>query len=248
MLMEGKMQIIAHLYIFMVNSGASAEVVRILLDVVPVSTTAVDFNGRAPLHFAMGNSKEDFAHSLVEILLEENPSVANQKDNEDNLPLQLLAKDARQISDNTEDSIIKKKNAVKCLELYLAIVPEASADFLNALKNLPKDLLEHAVTIQSVQKMLNGKITQKFPTFVLFLDGFSLIMVITCFSLAVDEFLIVRYNVEDKTRSEFTHFIVALCGGTYKVASSFHLWMTSNGNCFHYQGLFIISFVSWSRF
>jgi len=232
----------------MVNSGASAEVVRILLDVVPVSTTAVDFNGRAPLHFAMGNSKEDFAHSLVEILLEENPSVANQKDNEDNLPLQLLAKDARQISDNTEDSIIKKKNAVKCLELYLAIVPEASADFLNALKNLPKDLLEHAVTIQSVQKMLNGKITQKFPTFVLFLDGFSLIMVITCFSLAVDEFLIVRYNVEDKTRSEFTHFIVALCGGTYKVASSFHLWMTSNGNCFHYQGLFIISFVSWSRF
>jgi len=191
--------------------GASVEVLKILLESVPSSTTAVDFKGRTPLHFAMGNAEKEWTPAIVQLLLEQNPDVVNDKDNEDNLPLQLLANEAKSVPlDHSSER--KRENTMKCLDHYLNAIPEPNADFLNALKNLPSWLLDHAVISESVQVMLNEKISQKFPAAFMLLDGISLVLVIIFYQLALLGYLKLRYNGEEEP-DFFRTYIGFLYGG-----------------------------------
>ncbi len=193
--------------------GASDEVLKILLESVPSSTTAVDFKGRTPLHFAMGNAEKEWTPAIVQLLLEQNPDVVNDKDNEDNLPLQLLANEAKSVPlDHSKKSERKRENTMKCLDHYLNAIPEPNADFLNALKNLPSWLLDHAVISETVQVMLNEKISQKFPTAFMLLDGISLVVVIVFYQLALLDYLKFRYNGEEET-DFFRTYVGFLYGG-----------------------------------
>ena len=56
--------------------------------------------------------------------------------------------------------------------LLLSFNPDPTADFFTALQALPDWLQERAVVMQSVQKLLNRKIAQRFPTGVLLSDFF----------------------------------------------------------------------------
>ena len=198
--------------------GANVEVLEILLDAVPASTTAVDFKGRTPLHFAMGNAEKSYAPAIVELLLQKNPAVVNDIDNDGQLPLQLLANEAKKIPLDGKAQE-RRDNTMKCLDHFLSVPVsiDASADFLNGLKNLPSWLLDHAVISEPVQKMLNEKIAQRFPTAILLLDGIFLIVIIIYFRLAIDEYLDLRYQntaeTQEESSSSFQSYLYILYGG-----------------------------------
>ena len=185
--------------------GATVEVLQILLEAVPASTTAVDFKGRTPLHFAMGNAEKSYAPMIVELLLQQNPVVVNDIDNDGQLPLQLLANEAKKIPPDGKAQD-RRDNTMKCLDHFLSVPVsiDASADFLNGLKNLPNWLLDHAVISEPVQKMLNEKIAQRFPTAILLLDGIFLIVIIISFRQAISEYLDFRYQDTAETQRDLS--------------------------------------------
>ena len=158
----------------------------------------MDYNGCTPLHFAMGNSAKESSPAIINFLLSMNSSVMTQTDNLGQLPLNLLANQARKISSDAK-SLPQRTNTMNCLDCYLeALTPkESSADFLTAMQSLPEWLLDHAVISDKVQSILNYKISKRFPTAILLLDLYMYLLLIICFRLAAYEFLDIKYNNHD---------------------------------------------------
>ena len=163
----------------------------------------------------MGNAERKTAFEVVRLLLETNPDLVNGIDNYGHLPLLLLSKEARKIS---LDRTCKKKcdNILKCLDIYLSvsIQIDASAEFLNSLKGLPQWLLDHAVISKSVQKILNDKIAQRFPTFFLLFDGFLSMGMIVFFRLAIHDYIDHRV-LETEKSSQFIAYLDFLYAGSF---------------------------------
>ena len=170
--------------------GATEEALRVLTDNHIETITATDRRGRTPLHFALGNADRPASPGVVNLLLSQNPAVVNSIDAEGNLPIHLLATRAQAIKDYEKD---KCTNCQECLSFYLDANPQPTADLLTALQALPEWLRDLAVLSPVVQKMLNLKISQRFPTFFTLMDLFMYVIVIYFFHLAVESSLKERY-------------------------------------------------------
>jgi len=224
--------------------GATEEVLKILLRVIPTSTAAVDFKGRTPLHFALGNADRATSPAVVKLLLERTPGVANETDDEGQLPIHLLAAVAKKtpLDDKGKE---KRVSATKCLDSYLKANPTPTADYLTALQSLPEWLLDHAVICEDVQKVLNEKIAQRFPTSFLLMDFYMLFMIIISFRQASYSWVIDRNNSgEAKTEGYDEYLLCMFIGAGYfalreliQILSlitldNFSAWYTDIGNFF----------------
>mmetsp|Transcript_50526 Transcript_50526/g.152217 ORF Transcript_50526/g.152217 Transcript_50526/m.152217 type:complete len:851 (-) Transcript_50526:98-2650(-) len=175
--------------------GASEEALHILTDGNVDSITATDRKGRTPLHFALGNADRPASPAVVRLLLSQNREVVNATDKEGGqLPLHLLATRANTLNEGQKP---ERDNAEKCLLLYLGAEPKPTADFLTALQALPDWLGERAVVHPIVQGLLNEKISQRFPTAVILLDFYFLIIVIATYSVTVLEAINQRYSAPE---------------------------------------------------
>jgi len=161
--------------------GTTREVLEILLENYPECITKRENKGRNSIHLAMVNAHRNSSPNVVGFLLEKNPEdLVNSYDDDHHLPIHLLA----MASKFPPEKVAERKNAADCLELYLNAKPKASPDFLTAIQTLPEWLRDIAVINDHVQDILNHKIVQRFPTMILILDAFFLILVIVMFELA----------------------------------------------------------------
>jgi len=161
--------------------GISLKALSVLINADLDSITGIDNKGRTPLHFALGNADRECSPSVVGILLKRFPAVVDKTDNDGKLPLDLLARQSQRLELDNKDG---RKNAEKCLELYLKADPQATATLFAALQALPNFLREVAVVTPLVQEMLNRKISKRFPTMVLILDAYFIILILFSFGFS----------------------------------------------------------------
>lgn len=162
--------------------GTHPAVLKVLVDVYPESLEAKENKWRTPMHLAMVNAHRDASPNVIRFLLEHAVSKAtvNARDQDGYLPLHLLALGLRGYRANDPS---KRSNVSECLSMYLNAEPVAAADFLTAIQDLPDWLQDTAVVSKHVRNVLNEKIIQRFPTSILMLDGYFLIVIIICFEL-----------------------------------------------------------------
>jgi Ankyrin repeats (3 copies) len=167
--------------------GTHPAVLKVLADANPGSIHAREKKGRTPMHLAMVNAPRNASPGVVAFLLEYGgPDVVNIRDQEGNLPLHMLNLGLKTVDTSEPENI---NNVSECLKLYLAAEPFASPDFLAALQDLPGWLQDVAVVSPHVRNILNKKITQRFPTSILMLDGIMYIALICCFEIATTNFI-----------------------------------------------------------
>jgi len=159
--------------------GASEEALYVLTSAHYEGIRACDRNNRTPLHFALSNAGREAAPTAVKHLLELDPDLVNG--NEDgSLPLRVLADFAHKFRSQGSDST--RESVQLCLKHLLKANPHPSADFFTALQSLPVWLSEEAVIMPNVQHLLNNKISQRFPTAILLLDFYMLIVIFVFYS------------------------------------------------------------------
>lgn len=213
---------------------------------------ATDNRGRTPLHFALGNADRPASPAVVGLLLSQDPAVVNSVDLEGNLPIHLLATRAQAIKEDEEKD--KCVNCQECLNFYLVAHPRASADLLTALQSLPEWLRESACLNPEVQKILNAKISQRFPTTVIMLDIFFYTLVIIMFQLAVTDYQRAINNDRDFEHPQYlvplyiavVYFIVREISQATSLASLglFNTWVSDLENWLDLLYIFLILF--WS--
>ncbi|GAX19398.1 hypothetical protein FisN_4Lh378 [Fistulifera solaris] len=173
--------------------GASEEVLYVLTDAYPEAIQTKDKRDRTPLHFALSNAGRKSVPSAVRLLLSLNREIVNSVDNGP-LPLRVLAEYASTVRTEDDKREEKQESVFRCLEHLLNANPEPSADFLTALQSLPVWLSEKAVVMPIVQNLLNEKISQRFPTAVLMLDFYVLVMIIVFYFRSVEKSIKLRFN------------------------------------------------------
>ena len=178
--------------------GVEEDVLQVLTDNHIQTIIATDKRGRTPIHFVMGNGDRSFSPGLVNLLISIHAAVVDSIDLEGQLPIHLLGARAHAIKRSEKE---KCANCERCLGLYLNAQPKATADLLTALQSLPDWLRDVAVINPQVQKVLNEKISQRFPTAVTLLDFVFYVLVVAFFQLAVIESL----NVRNTDAIEFDH-------------------------------------------
>lgn len=159
--------------------GVSPIVLSVLAKAYPNSLVAKEGKGRTPMHLAMVNCHRETGLQVLRFLLDScGPEIVNARDNEGYLPLHLLAFSLRGYRTEGKD---QRKSIGECLSLYLSAQPQASADFLTALQDLPDWLQEIAVISPHVRNVLNKRAVQRFPTSFKLLDGYMRLTLIVCF-------------------------------------------------------------------
>ena len=94
--------------------------------------------------------------------------------------------------------------------------PDPTADFLTALQSLPDWLGERAVVMPVVQNLLNEKISQRFPTAVLMLDFYVLVMTILFYFTSVQESINLRFDdTEGGDALSFKQVLPLYLGASY---------------------------------
>lgn len=164
--------------------GASEEVLYVLTDAYPEAIHTKDRRQRTPLHFALSNAGRKTVPSAVRLLLSLNNDIVNSIDGGP-LPLRVLSEYTATIKMNDEKRNEKRESVQKCLEYILNAHPDPTADFLTTLQSLPDWLSERAVVMPVVQILLNEKISRRFPTGVLMMDFYMIIMIIVSYSFNV---------------------------------------------------------------
>jgi hypothetical protein len=195
--------------------GVSPAVLEVLKDAYPDSLTAKENKGRTPMHLAMVNAHRDASPGVINFLLEHSGSeLVNLRDYDGYLPLHLLALGLKGFK---ADEPEQRSNVSECLKMYLAAEPTASADFLTALQDLPDWLQDVAVVSPHVRNILNKKIVQRFPTAVLMMDGYFLLIIIVFFEIATTANINARFdNPPTPTPSDsIVPLIILFVGGTY---------------------------------
>lgn len=175
--------------------GVGEDVLRVLTDNHIQTIIATDKRGRTPIHFAMGNADRPASPGVVNLLISQHAAVVDSIDLEGNLPIHLLATRAQAVKEGDKEKFV---NCQKCLGFYLDAQPRATADLLTALQSLPDWLRDFAVINPEVQKVLNKKISQRFPTSVTMFDFVFYVLAIALFQVAVIDSLEARYGVEDE--------------------------------------------------
>ena len=111
--------------------------------------------------------------------------------------------------------------ASNCLDMYLSARPTSSADFLSALQALPEWLRDGAVLNEHVQNVLNHKIVRRFPTCLLILDFYFLMIIIICTTIN-SKVIINHIYLKNKENEENTlpnrwtlPVILQISGGVY---------------------------------
>mmetsp|Transcript_12589 Transcript_12589/g.19155 ORF Transcript_12589/g.19155 Transcript_12589/m.19155 type:complete len:867 (-) Transcript_12589:550-3150(-) len=193
--------------------GTSVAVLEVLIDAYPESVIARERMGRTPLHLTMVNAHRAASPRVLQYLLSlsEAASMINMTDREGNLPINLLANSAVRVGPEAKEG---RTNATDCLKMYLDAKPRATVDVLTALQNLPEWLREKAVTSSHVQNILNDKIVKRFPTSILMLDGYMLLVIIVCFELSSSNHIDERFTGEEGENT-FKYIIFILLGGSY---------------------------------
>jgi hypothetical protein len=196
--------------------GTNPTVLKVLANSYPESLLAKENKGRTPMHLAMVNAHRDASPGVLSFLLEtEGSKTVNIRDHEGNLPLHLLNLGLKGLNLDEPD---KLSNVADCLKLYLAAQPSASPDFLAALQDLPDWLQDVAVVSPHVRTILNKKIIQRFPTSILMLDGYMLMLIIICFEIASTGHIDIRSNsnedVAEKGSAEYSRYMLYL-GASY---------------------------------
>jgi len=197
--------------------GTSPTVLKVLAFAYPESLSTKENKGRTPMHLAMVNAHRDASPGVLGFLLEnEGAKTVNMRDHEGNLPLHLLTLGLKGLN---LDEPEKLHNVGECLKLYLAASPEASPDFLAALQDLPEWLQEVAVVSPHVRRILNQKIIQRFPTSILMLDGYMLMVLIICFEIATTNHIDHRFGANAKPESSVIGALIMLyVGASYFLA------------------------------
>jgi hypothetical protein len=134
------------------------------------------------------------------------------------LPLHLLALGLRGYRADDPD---KRSNVSDCLSMYLAAEPVAGADFLTAIQDLPDWLQDTAVVSKHVRNVLNEKIIQRFPTSILMLDGYFLIIIIVCFELTTRNHINLRFDPDNYTDDTQAALIILFVGAAYFLMREF---------------------------
>ena len=194
--------------------GASEEALYVLTDACDDAITTTDRYGRTPLHFALSNAGRSAAPSAVRLLLQLHKEVVNAV-GDGPLPLRVLAEFANTVP-KTEFG--QKESVLKCLEHLLSFDPAPTAEFFSALQALPQWLQDRAVVMPVVQKMLNEKIAQRFPTGVLLSDLFFQLVVIGFYAWTVTESIKERLADSSWTGIQLGYVLPLYLGGTYFLA------------------------------
>lgn len=193
--------------------GTNPIVLKVLADAYPDSLTAKENKGRTPMHLAMVNAHRDASPGVLNFLLEnEGKKTVNVRDHEGNLPLHLLNLGLRGVNLDEND---KSQNVAACLKLYLAAEPDATPDFLASLQDLPEELQETAVVSPHVRTILNTKIIQRFPTSILMLDGYMLLIIISCFEIATTHHIDLRFDAEGVSGQKTFPLVLLYVGAAY---------------------------------
>lgn len=174
--------------------GTNPAVLAVMADAYPDSLTAREQKGRTPLHLAMVNAHRDASPGVIKFLLEsEGVRSVNQRDHDGFLPLHLLVKGLENFRAVTSE---QRNNVSECLKMYLSAGPTPDADFLTALQDLPDWLQDTAVVSPHVRSVLNNKIIQRFPTSIMMLDGYFLLIIIVAFEFASKNHIKIRFEKE----------------------------------------------------
>lgn len=246
--------------------GASEEVLYVLTDAYPEAIHTKDRRQRTPLHFALSNAGRKTVPSAVRLLLSLNNDIVNSIDGGP-LPLRVLSEYTATIKMDDEKRNEKRESVQKCLEYILNAHPDPTADFLTTLQSLPDWLSERAVVMPVVQILLNEKISRRFPTGVLMMDFYMIIMIIVSYSFnvvqSIESRFTVTYNGTDATDIETTpniaHFptvqlLPLYAGALYftlreivQIISlislkSFNIWLYDASNYLNVAFVFLIFF------
>ena len=178
--------------------GTKPEVLYVLASVYPESLVAKENHGRTPMHLAMVNAHRDASPDTISFLLSypDSKATINARDHDRYTPLHLLALG---LKGYRAADMEKRVNVADSLALYLEAEPMATADFLTAIQDLPGWLLDTAVVTQHVRNVLNQKIVKRFPTSILIMDGYLLIILIVCFALTTKNHIDLRFDPENTT-------------------------------------------------
>lgn len=196
--------------------GASEDILYVLTEAYPEAIKTKDKRNRTPLHFALSNAGRKTVPAAVRLLLSLDPDIVDSID-KGPLPLRVLAEYALTIKKEDEKREEKRESVRRCLEHLLNANPEPTADFLTALQSLPDWLSERAVVLPVVQIILNEKISQRFPTAVLMLDFYVLVMIIYSYSVNVVQSIENRSDEDPANDAIDTKHLVPLYVGACKL-------------------------------
>ena len=146
----------------------------------------MDNRGRTPFLFCLANIDRIESTKAVEYMLQKQKDLVNRYDGEYS-PLHALAERSNNI-----DTQQGQANAAKCLRLFMEAEPNPTADLISALQGLPEWLMDEAFNLRNVQSLLNQKISQPFPTAVLMLDFYMLLVMLIVYSYRVSESIRLR--------------------------------------------------------
>lgn len=191
--------------------------------------------------------------SAVRLLLSLNKDIANSIDGGP-LPLRVLGEYTTTIKGDDEKRQEKRESVLRCLEHLLNAEPDPTADFLTTLQSLPDWLSERAVVMPVVQTMLNDKISRRFPTGVLMMDFYVILIIIINYSYAVVRSIHLRFDDNNQTGNALpTKMLILLyCGAGYflirevvQVISlislkSFNIWLYDPSNYLNIAFVFLI--------
>jgi ankyrin repeat protein len=199
--------------------GTCTAALEALIESYPESLYSKDKNGRNPLHYVMANAHSSTSPSVLKLLLSKMDEAGmNASDDDGNLPLQVLGIRASSMEFNGSIGEEKdsQRNTTKCLKIYLDAKPKKSADFITTLQSLPQWVHDDAVVHPHVKAILNRKISNRFPTSILILDGYFYMLIIGCFSIATQAHI--KYCFQEETNlPPNMDLIITLCfiGATY---------------------------------
>jgi hypothetical protein len=207
--------------------GTQPAVLAVLADAYPPCVAARESHGRTPMHLAMVNAHRDASPHTIQFLLNhtstsnnttavmQSKDTINARDNDRYLPLHLLALGFKGVGRRANDTPDKRANACKSLSLYLAAEPVATADFLTAIQDLPDWLQDTAVVSKHVRNILNHKIVKRFPTSILMMDGYMLIVLIVCFAVTSSNHIDLRFDPVNSLDNTQGSLVFVFIGATY---------------------------------
>ncbi|KAL7463686.1 hypothetical protein ACHAXS_004042 [Conticribra weissflogii] len=196
--------------------GTTTDVLEILYEAYPEGVAEKENKGRNALHLAMVNAHRSTSATVIEFLLENNASeIINEYDDDRHLPIHLLA----MASKFPPERVTERQNASACLGVYLDARPKASADFLTAIQKLPTWLRDEAVISDHIQDILNHKIVMRFPTMILLLDFFFLVLSIVFFEIttvtSIDHFFTEDTDEPLPPTNTGYIFVTLICAGYF---------------------------------
>lgn len=190
----------------------------------------------------------------MRLLLSLNKDIVNSIDGGP-LPLRVLSEYTATIKGEDEKKEEKRESVQKCLEYLLQKKPDPTADFLTTLQSLPEWLSEQAVVMPEVQNLLNEKISRRFPTAIMILDLYVLVMIIVSYFFAVSS-TIASWEDGDASNDDIGsgRLLPLYIGGGYfwvravvQIISlislkSFNIWLYDPNNYLNVAVIFLVLF------